>query len=193
VFSVWDESLSRGTVGLYSWGNRQSLFDDLLVLRPGDVGLRKLVGRVYGRAEPLQRMVYNQITTTRELTVEENDAFSLAPHVEKGANGLYISVWVVGACVFALVVAMLCLRRRGMLAAHTSPHKHGDGDKLREEDGEDSLQILEELSFGPDFEVTDETAVRGEGQDTLQEIRIVEETVDLGDSEDDEEVVLVPL
>lgn len=71
IFDVIDTSLRSGTIGLYSWGNKEAFFDDLLVLSPDAVALRKLMRPVFGLAQPPQRMAEARVHASAEATAEE--------------------------------------------------------------------------------------------------------------------------
>lgn len=72
VFDVKDSYLLTGSVALYSWANQDSIFDSVLVSRPGSIAIRRLVQPIYGRAVTSQQLLHDSLDRP-ESTTEEGD------------------------------------------------------------------------------------------------------------------------
>jgi hypothetical protein len=123
VRDTTDDAISSGTIALYSWGNRESFFDEVLVLQPKATALRKLIRPIFGGAESPQAMAEHRLQGLLELLGEEEEGegivgprrgtstrtfLSAAFAVQEFGIGLGVGVLL--ACL--LCAGCLCLRRR---------------------------------------------------------------------------------
>jgi hypothetical protein len=124
VFEVRDttnDAIRSGTVALYSWGNRESFFDEVLVLQPKATALRKLIRPIFGGAESPQTMAEHRLRGLLEELGEEEGEGVVGPRKGTSRNppsaafavqefGIGLGVGILLACL--LCAGCVCLRRR---------------------------------------------------------------------------------